>query len=436
MTTVTTPMTEVEIEARYQSLFGHAAGYLPRDRGTVDDWQAMMRKKAGERGRADHVPSVRALQVLLENDPTLRDRVTRTIKEALRLNPRGIENTEQLLFALDEITRTAPSYRWNPKQRIYFPMSTLFCYMMAVEEGWTLFRDQRFNNALRGILRAWCQYLDSPESRHVLHRNRDGWLSRPACEDFKLYEFDVDWDDEHGGFTSYNDFFHRPIKPEFRPNDALTDPRAVVSVNDGSVANFYPDVQLDDDILDIKDQRYSLRMLLGGYGGTAGFVGGEVLQSFLSGANYHRLHAPVDGEIEYVETVEGLMFSELYSSQVDPSAGTLSQGYQANVNTRGIVVVNSTGPAIGRVGVVPVGITEISSVAITVEKGTRVQRGQEIGHFSYGGSSVCLVFEPDRVDIVVPHGQPGVVTDDGAPIFVNSTIARMTNAAQEPPRQR
>ncbi|MFD8542592.1 phophatidylserine decarboxylase associated domain-containing protein [Streptomyces sp. NPDC059649] len=421
------PLSEAAIEASYQSSFGRAAGYLPRDRTAVDAWQAALVKRARAQLAMDHVKPVQELADLLDREKDLQVLVTRTIDEALKMHPDGVRNIDEMLTCLDEITQTAPHYRLDPRQRIYFPMSALFCYMMAVKnDGWELFRDQRFNGALRKILKAWCVFLDSPESRHVLYDGPDGWLSQAAYEDFKLYEFEIDPDAPYGGFASYNAFFHRPIKPEFRPNGALHDLRAVVSPNDGSVVMAYPNVQKDAYILDIKHQRYSLRQLLGKYSGIDAFVGGTVFQSFLSGANYHRWHAPVDGVIEYKETVEGLMFSELYSEQVDPTAGTLSQGYQANVNTRGIVVIKSESPDIGKVCVIPVGITEISSVTITAEVGQRVTRGDEIGYFSYGGSSMCLVFEPNKVDFTVPTGVPGTVTDDGAPIFVNSTIARAT----------
>ncbi|GAB7028781.1 phophatidylserine decarboxylase associated domain-containing protein [Streptomyces sp. NPDC021749] len=422
---MSTPLSEAAIEASYQSSFGRAAGYLPQDRKAVNAWQAALVERARAQLAMEHVKPVQELADLLDREKDLRERMTRTIEAALKLHPGGVRNIAEMLTCLDEITQTAPHYRLDPKQRIYFPMSALFCYMMAVkEDGWELFRDQRFNGALRKILKAWCAFLDSPESRHVLYDGPDGWLSQAAYEDFKLYEFEVDRDAPYGGFTSYNAFFHRPIKPEFRPNGALHDLRAVVSPNDGSVVMVYPNVQKDAHILDIKHQRYSLHTLLSKYSGIDTFVGGSVFQSFLSGANYHRWHAPVDGVIEYKETVEGLMFSELYSEQVDPTAGTLSQGYQANVNTRGIVVIKSESPAIGKVCVIPVGITEISSVTITAEVGQRVTRGEEIGYFSYGGSSMCLVFQPNKVGFTVPTGVPGVVTDDGAPIFVNSTIAR------------
>ncbi|OKI36452.1 hypothetical protein A6A25_21725 [Saccharothrix sp. CB00851] len=417
-------MTVKDLDQRYLSMFGRAAGYLPQDRETVDAWHRELRRKADEDPDATFVPSVRRLADLLQRDERLRNRVQVTIDEARRLNPEGVGSIHQMLYSLNHITGIAPEYHKDPKKRNFFPMSTLFCYMMAVKSGWDLFRDRPFNDALRDILKAWCAFLDSEESTYVLHKGDDGWLGESAAKDFKLDEFEVDWDHPHGGFTSYNAFFHREIKPECRP--LSPDPDAVVSANDGSVANVYWDVKREDDILLIKDQRYSLDLMLDGYPDIGHFEGGNVLQSFLSGANYHRWHAPVSGRVEYARVVPALMFSELYSKEVDLSSGTLSQGYQANVNTRAIVVIESSSPEIGRVCVVPVGITEISSVTLEVREGDVVERGQEIGYFSYGGSSMCLVFERDRVEITVPYGKQGQVTDNGAPIFVNAEVARRT----------
>ncbi len=36
-----------------------------------------------------------------------------------------------------------------------------------------------------------------------------------------------------------------------------------------------------------------------------------------------------------------------------------------------------------------------------------MNKGDEVGHFEYGGSSVVLVFEPNKVDIGVPDLQTG-----------------------------
>ncbi|PSJ24306.1 phosphatidylserine decarboxylase [Streptosporangium nondiastaticum] len=425
-TTMVKPITAAALEARYQSSFGRAAGYLPHSRKAVDAWLTDLVAKARKR-TAEHVPTVQALAELLESDKPLRDNVNLMIEQAQQLDPghkaEHVKNIDEMLKCLDEITVTAPEYRLDPKERVFFPMSALFCYMMATQAGWDAFRDERFNDALLTILRdGWCAFLDSPESRYVLNEGPNGWLCQAASEQNKLYEFVIPEPGAlYGGFVSFNAFFNRHIKPEFRPNGAKDDPQAVVSPNDGSVVRFVSDVQEDADIT-LKGQPYALRQMLGGYEHTDRFVGGDVFQSFLSGANYHRWHAPVDGIVRHVERIPGLLFSELPMKDVDTSAGTLSQGYQANVNTRGLVVIESTVPDIGLVCVIPVGITEISSVRFSVAVGDRVTRGDELGYFSYGGSSMALVFEPGKVEFTVPNNTIDTA-DDGAPLFVNGRIA-------------
>ena len=74
--------------------------------------------------------------------------------------------------------------------------------------------------------------------------------------------------------------------------------------------------------------------------------------------------------------------------------------------------------------VVPIGITEISSVTIQVKPGDEVKKGDELGYFSYGGSSMCLVFQPGAIDrYTVPNRPSGNNPDDGPPIRVNAQIA-------------
>ena len=58
--------------------------------------------------------------------------------------------------------------------------------------------------------------------------------------------------------------------------------------------------------------------------------------------------------------------------------------------------------------VIPIGITEISSVSIQVKAGQRVKKGDELGYFSYGGSSMALVFQPGAIrkfTVTLPEGE-------------------------------
>ena len=124
-----------------------------------------------------------------------------------------------------------------------------------------------------------------------------------------------------------------------------------------------------------------------------------------------------------VEKVDGLMFSDAESAGPDPTAATYSQGYEASVNTRGLVFIESGDPVIGMVCVMPIGITEISSVSFKVQAGDTVAKGAELGYFSYGGSSMAVVFQPGAIQsFTVPPNTSGN-QDSGPPIYVNAQLA-------------
>jgi phosphatidylserine decarboxylase len=156
------------------------------------------------------------------------------------------------------------------------------------------------------------------------------------------------------------------------------------------------------------------------------FVDGDVFQSFLSGANYHRWHAPIDGVVRDARVVDGLLFSETESAGPEPSPGILCEGYDACVNTRGLIFIESPDPAIGMVCVVPIGMTEISSITIKVKVGDVLRKGDELGFFSYGGSSLALVFQKGSIDhftVAPPPPLPVVDPTSGPAIQVNALIA-------------
>jgi phosphatidylserine decarboxylase len=155
---------------------------------------------------------------------------------------------------------------------------------------------------------------------------------------------------------------------------------------------------------------------------TERLVGGDVLQSFLSGADYHRWRSPISGTVREARVVDGLMFSDAESAGKDTTAGTYSQGYEASVNTRGLVFIESPVETIGMVCVIPIGITEISSVTIKVREGDQVEKGDELGWFSYGGSTLALVFQKGAIKrFTVPPDRKG--PDGGPRIKVNQQVA-------------
>lgn len=416
------------LDEHYPRSFAVLAGYLPADRDCVDQWQrALVREVIARKGDGvrHHARSVQELAGLIRSDAIVRMYVTEMIDQVPDSH-RAIRTVDQLLDAIDHILGQAPSYDPDPAKQNFFPFYSLFLYMMYTRAGEAAFRNEALNEALRAILDQWCNYLESPQSRNVLNETEHGWLSPSARKYCSLDEFVIpDRQAPHWGFQSFNDFFHRQIRPECRPIADPDDPRVIVSPNDGAVYRLARDVR-ESDRFWVKGQPYSLADMMDNSPLAGRFVGGDVLQTFLAGNDYHRWRAPIGGHVREARRVPGLMFSQLRSLGFHPGdPSKLPQGYDSCVNTRGLVFIESEEPSIGMVCVVPVGITEVSSVTISVEVGQQVRKGDELGYFSYGGSSLCVVFEKGAIErfSVAP---PAAAASDGAgavPVKVNAQIA-------------
>src|SRR5947199_4215351 len=123
---------EQTIEARYRNSFGRVAGYLPKNRAAIDAWQSNLKREVAKRrakGKGIVSPSVAALARLIELDGIVRMYVTQMIEEVWP-KYKKIDDVAELLAALDHITKHAPRYNWNPADQVFFPMSSLFAYMM------------------------------------------------------------------------------------------------------------------------------------------------------------------------------------------------------------------------------------------------------------------------------------------------------------------
>lgn len=390
-----------DLRARYALQYGVTAGHLPSSLDGLDEWLSDVIERI-DPGLPDR-SSVAKIRALISSDRRVRGLVTAMIEQsngATRLanssddRQHTIRNIDELLGALNLILGEAP----RPTNA--FPVSGLLLYMMYTEAGWLAFRNEAFNRSLREYLREYEAFLNSSDSLSVINAET-GWLAPPSQRKMSLKDFVIDWNSPTGGFESYNDFFHRQIKPEVRQLAGEGQRDVIVSANDGVVFRVARHVQLDTKFW-TKDQPYSLRHMLTD-AWAHHFVDGDVFQTFLAGSDYHRWMAPVAGKIVHAEVRPGLMFSELLSVGWDPGGGTKSTAYEASVNTRGIVIIDSGDAAIGLVAVVPIGITEVSSVlnvdrhGSAIEPGRMVEKGEEIGRFSLGGSTLALVFQPAAI---------------------------------------
>merc|ERR1711874_177111 len=141
------------------------------------------------------------------------------------------------------------------------------------------------------------------------------------------------------------------------------------------------------------------------------FVGGAILQVFFSAHKYHWYHSPVDGEVEVAERAPGIVYA--IDELNDHAYRNITKGkldlwiihnqdglintelYLGHVATRCIFVIRS--PTLGKVGLVFIGMTEISSCVILKNVGDQVEKGEKLGHFQFGGSSGLVVIEEKTI---------------------------------------
>ncbi|MEJ5944010.1 phosphatidylserine decarboxylase family protein [Pseudokineococcus basanitobsidens] len=372
----------------------HRAGWLPADQSRLEEWLEGHVRRVDAAGEKPLRPSVAALADLVRSEPVVGMLVHRMLEqrpETREYHSRHIRDVDHLLALMNGVLELAPEYG---EENVTLPMGALLDWAMGTPAGFAAFRDPRVNAALKGVLREWCEFLDSPGSLYVLNDGPAGWKGEKAVADVGMDQFQHDPDDEHWGFSSWNDFFVRRFREGERPVAAPEDDAVVVSACESTPFALRTDVQRREPFW-LKGQPYSLHEMLDGDDLVDRFVGGTVYQAFLSATDYHRWHAPVAGTVVSARVVDGTYYSEASSVGSDAAdESPSSQGYLAHVATRAIVTLRADNPALGHVAFVAVGMSDVSSCVTVVEPGQHVAKGEEIGYFQFGGSTHCLVFEP------------------------------------------
>ncbi len=199
-------------------------------------------------------------------------------------------------------------------------------------------------------------------------------------------------------FATFNDFFVRELADGARTVDR--DAATIVSPVDGTVS--LAGRLRDDKLLQAKGFDYSLDELLAtDLEDSTFYVNGRFATIYLAPYNYHRVHAPFDGELHAARYVPGTLFSvnETTAARV---AGLFRRNERLILHFR-----TAKGPAV----LIFVGALNVGSISTpwsgeirprksgmvdTIDISgheTRVQKGDLLGWFNMG-STVILLF-PD-----------------------------------------
>jgi phosphatidylserine decarboxylase len=415
-------MTSIHPARRSTFRAGH---WLPAEPDVLQAWLHNFKTRA-DGCKTERHPVIQEFADLIEKDPIVRLYFTSMISEvpkSSKYRVRHLNSIEEMLSLINAVLTYAPEF--EDSAYVGCPLDAILDWCMGTPAGFAAFRHPAVNAMLKKIIGIWCEYLTSEASLHVINDSPRGWTCAAARARVGMYDFVHDPDDPHWGFKSWNDFFTRRLRPGARAVAAPDDDKAIVSPCESRPYRIARDVKRQDDFW-VKGQPYSLTDMLASDPAVDDFVGGVVCQAFLSAFNYHRWHSPVNGTILRTQIVGGTYFSEAESEGEDPIGPNNSQAYLAHVATRAIIHIKADDPAIGHMVVMPIGMGEISSCVIDpgIELGARVRKGEELGYFQYGGSTVCCVFRPGAIAAFALGAIPEPDHPHPPVVRVNDLLAR------------
>ncbi len=247
------------------------------------------------------------------------------------------------------------------------------------------------------------KFMDSPESAKIIKQ----WLADTSLgnDDFEL---------PPEGFKSFNEFFTRDIKPGARPIDNADDDSILVSPADGVINMIANQLELNKPIPTKGNMTMSLNALLNNSEYAHGFIGGSAMAVFLMPDNYHHYHSPVSGSIvESCEDVGDRLFGmpDMLDMINNGNVG-YDKDYSVFENFRhGYFIIKTE--KYGLIAMVPIGLQTVGSVVfeadykkVNSENPKKIYKGEKLGHFAYGGSTVLLIFEPGKLSsMTVEQGQ-------------------------------
>lgn len=202
-------------------------------------------------------------------------------------------------------------------------------------------------------------------------------------------------------FTSFNDFFIRKLKPESRKIDF--NKNALVSPCDGKI--FALERINDSSKFFLKGDEFSLGEFFKDNKLAKKFFSGTMLIIRLAPVDYHRYHFPCEGKILPSKLIDGHYFS------VSPHA--IKQNFRIFCeNKREFSILKAKN--FGDVCIAEIGATMVGGIVQTYKANSMVKKGEEKGYFYFGGSTVILLIEKNKIIIdedILENSNRGIETE-------------------------
>ncbi|KAG0266256.1 hypothetical protein BG011_002953 [Mortierella polycephala] len=262
------------------------------------------------------------------------------------------------------------------------------------------------------------QHLFSAESvRQGKHFNAPESVAQIAYF-IKAYKLDLSelLQPDLSQYKSFNDFFYRRLRPDARPIHEKENPNTIVSSADCRLCVFESITAATQ--VWVKGKSFTIEHLVRDTALAAQFEGGSIALFRLAPQDYHRFHSPVSGRIANDSVkIDGTYFT------VNPMAVN-NEGLDVfTENVRKVTVIDLEQHGEGenrnehfdKAVFVSIGALLVGSVVLTGANnaGTKVEKGDELGYFAYGGSTCILLFKAGAVEFdedLVASSQTGIET--------------------------
>lgn len=184
-------------------------------------------------------------------------------------------------------------------------------------------------------------------------------------------------------YSSFNDFFTRKLKPSARPLS-----NGLVLPADGRYL-FFQNIEKCEGFF-VKGKKFSLDMLLNNEQLAQKYRRGSLVLARLCPTDYHRFHFPCD----CIPGSPVLINGPLYS--VNPIA--LKQKIEFLAENKRMITHLRT-KQYGEILYIEIGATNVGSIQQTYTPNQSYKKGEEKGFFSFGGSSIILLFQEGKIQI-------------------------------------
>lgn len=230
-------------------------------------------------------------------------------------------------------------------------------------------------------------------SRFPLFSSLFGWWNNLSRTKKKVqpfidrYSIDIsEFKEPVGSFPSFNAFFIRKLSPESRP---LAEGNDVAIIPADGRYLFYPNISQSDGFL-VKGEKFHLTDLLQDEAQAQKYEQGTMVIARLCPTDYHRYHFPVNSTPGESKLINGYLYS------VNPIA--IKQDI-AILTKNKRVICSLDSEEFGEVLFIEVGATNVGSINQTYTPRKTYRKGDEKGYFSFGASTLILLFEPNRIQL-------------------------------------